>query len=102
VQPGIDWSPRLKDPVLQVELQSVLRAAIDQLPDEYRRTFLVHDVEGLSNLEIADALQLKLATVKSPVHRARLFLRSRLADQAGTRDSLAPARGKGEGIGSDD
>ncbi len=83
VQPGLDWSPRLKDPVLQAELQSVLRAAIDELPEEHRATFLLHDVEGLSNLEIAETLQVKLATVKSRVHRARLFLRSRLAAYVG-------------------
>ena len=83
VQPGLDWSPRLKDPVLQAELHSVLRAAIDELPEEHRATFLLHDVEGLSNLEIAETLQIKLATVKSRVHRARLFLRSRLAAYVG-------------------
>ena len=78
VQPGVDWSPRLQDPVLQAELQAVLRAAIDELPAEHRATFLLHDVEGLSNPEIAETLQIKLATVKSRVHRARLFLRRRL------------------------
>ena len=84
VQAGIDWSPRLQDPVLQAELQSVLRAAIDELPEEHRTTFVLHDVEGLSNPEIAEALQIKLATIKSRVHRARLFLRSRLAAYVGT------------------
>ena len=83
VQPGIDWSPRLHDPALQAELHSVLRAAIDELPEEHRATFLLHDVEGLSNPEIAETLQIKPATVKSRVHRARLFLRSRLAGYVG-------------------
>lgn len=75
---GVDWSPRLEDPALQSELQSVLRAAIDELPNEHRATFLLHDVEGLSNPEIASTLHIKTA-VKSRVHRARLFLRGRLA-----------------------
>jgi RNA polymerase sigma-70 factor (ECF subfamily) len=83
VQPGLDWSPRLKDPVLQAELRSVLSAAIEELPGDHRATFLLHDVEGLSNSEIAETLQIKLATVKSRVHRARLFLRSRLAHYVG-------------------
>ena len=83
VEPGLDWSPRLQDPALQAELHSVLHAAIDELPEDYRETFLLHDVEGLSNPEIAEVLQLKLATVKSRVHRARLLLRSRLADYVG-------------------
>jgi RNA polymerase sigma-70 factor (ECF subfamily) len=82
VEPGIDWAPRLRDPVRQAELQSVLRAAIDDLPEEHRATFLLHDVEGLSNPEIAETLQVRAATVKSRVHRARLFLRGRLATYA--------------------
>jgi RNA polymerase sigma-70 factor (ECF subfamily) len=82
VHPGVDWSPRLRDPVLQAELHSVLRAAIDELPEEHRATFLLHDVEGLSNCAIAETLRLKPATVKSRVHRARLFLRARLATYA--------------------
>jgi RNA polymerase sigma-70 factor, ECF subfamily len=89
VQAGIDWSPRLQDPVLQAELQSALCAAIDELPEDHRSTFLLHDVEGLSNPEIAEALEIKLATVKSRVHRARLFLRSRLAAYVGA----VPERG---------
>jgi RNA polymerase sigma-70 factor, ECF subfamily len=83
VEPGIDWSPRLKDPALQTELQAVLRAAIDELPAEHRATFVLHDIEGVSNPEIAATRQIKLTTVKSRVHRARLFLRSRLATYVG-------------------
>ena len=79
VQPSVDWSPRLADPALQAELQSILRVAIDELPGEHRATFLLHDVEGLSNPEIAETLRIKPATVKSRVHRARLFLRGRLS-----------------------
>ena len=79
VQPGLDWSPRLKDPALQAELRAVLSAAIDALPEEYRAVLLLRDVEGLSTLAIAKALQIKLGTIKSRVHRARLFVRSRLA-----------------------
>jgi RNA polymerase sigma-70 factor (ECF subfamily) len=40
----------------------------------------LHDVEGLSNAEIAETLQVKLGTVKSRVHRARLFLQKRVKD----------------------
>ena len=83
VQPGLDWSPRLKDPALQAELRSVLSAAIEALPEEHRAVLLLHDVEGLSNPVISEALQIKLGTIKSRVHRARLFLRSRLADYLG-------------------
>jgi len=83
VEAAGDWSRRLKDPAIEGELKSVLGGAIDELPADYRTAFLLHDVEGLSNPEIAQTLQVRLGTVKSRVHRARLFLRKRLADYMG-------------------
>lgn len=80
---SLDDTGELHDAVLQAELHAILRAAIEDLPEEHRATFLLHDVEGLSNPEIAGTLRIKLATVKSRVHRARLFLRSRLATYVG-------------------
>ena len=76
----VDWSRRLKDPATEGELKSTLCSAIDELPEDYRTAFLLHDVEGLSNPEIAETLQVKPGTVKSRVRRARLFLRRRLAE----------------------
>jgi RNA polymerase sigma-70 factor (ECF subfamily) len=79
----VDWSRRLQDPAIEGELKVALAGAIDELPANYRTVFLLHDVDGLSNSEIARTLQVKLDTVKSRVHRARLFLRERLADYMG-------------------
>jgi len=62
------------------ELRSLLTTAIDDLPGDYKTAFLLHDVEGLSNPEIAETLHISLPAVKSRVHRSRLFLRQRLAD----------------------
>jgi RNA polymerase sigma-70 factor, ECF subfamily len=59
--------------------RTVLRAAIDNLPDNHRTTFVLHDLGGLSSRAIAEALQLKLGAVKSRVQRARRRLRKRLA-----------------------
>jgi RNA polymerase sigma-70 factor (ECF subfamily) len=75
--PG-DWSTRMTEPAVQAELRTVLSTAIDELPPDYRTAFLMHDVEGLSNPEIAEALHISLPAVKSRVHRSRLFLRQRL------------------------
>jgi len=78
-EPIADWSGKVEEPALQVELRTVLTAAIDDLPADYRTAFLMHDVEGLSNPEIAESLNLSLPAVKSRVHRSRLFLRERLS-----------------------
>ena len=78
VEPAGDWSARVEEPTLQTELRTVLTAAINDLPDDYRTAFVLHDVEGLSNPEIADTLHISLPAVKSRVHRSRLFLRQRL------------------------
>lgn len=75
----VDWSARVEEPALQGELRTVLRSAVNALPPDYRTAFLLHDVEGLSNPEIARALGISLPAVKSRVHRSRLFLRQGLS-----------------------
>ena len=77
--PVADWSGKVEEPALQTELRTVLTTAINDLPADYRTAFLMHDVEGLSNPEIAETLHLSLPAVKSRVHRSRLFLRERLS-----------------------
>src|SRR5437773_8873792 len=78
-EPIADWSARVDDPSLQTELRMVLTSAIKELPADSGTVLVLHDVEGWSNLEIAEALGLGVANVKSRLHRARLFLRKRLA-----------------------
>lgn len=78
--PMEDWSSRVDERALQGELRRVLTAAIDALPADYRTALVLHDVEGLSNPDIAAALGLSLPAVKSRIHRSRLFLRKRLGE----------------------
>ena len=80
ITPVADWSACVDDPATQVELRTALSAAIAELPAPYRIVLVLRDVEGRSNGEIADVLGLTVAVVKTRVHRARLFLRKRLAD----------------------
>ena len=77
--PLADWSSDACDPVAQTELREALTAAIADLPDLYRTALVLRDIEGLSNHEVAEALGLNVPSVKTRVHRARLFLRKRLA-----------------------
>ncbi len=82
VDVGRDWS-HVEDPALQAEARQRLREAIQSLPPDYRTAFVLHDMEGLSNPEIAELLGISLPAVKSRVHRSRLFLRQRLAQYFG-------------------
>jgi RNA polymerase sigma-70 factor (ECF subfamily) len=79
-EPMADWSERVDEQALQGELRRVLGAAIDELPPDYRTALVMHDVEGLSNPDIAEALGISLPAVKSRVHRSRLFVRRQLAE----------------------
>ncbi len=78
-----DWTSSVEDPAIQAEARRRLVDAVDTLPAEYRTAFVLHDMEGLPNPEIADLLGVSLPAVKSRVHRSRLFLRQRLAEYFG-------------------
>jgi RNA polymerase sigma-70 factor, ECF subfamily len=60
------------------ELSTILEDSIGQLPLQYRSVFLLRDVEGLGNEEVAEVLDLSIPAVKSRLYRARLLLRARL------------------------
>jgi len=75
-----DWSPSVEDPSRQTELRMALTTAIDELPLDYRTALILHDVEGLSNGEVAESLGITVTNAKSRTHRARLFLRKRLGN----------------------
>ncbi|HUK83261.1 MAG TPA: sigma-70 family RNA polymerase sigma factor [Verrucomicrobiae bacterium] len=60
------------------ELSDHVRAAIDALPEPYRTTVLLADVEEMSMDEVAAAMESTVPAVKSRLHRARLALRKEL------------------------
>jgi len=59
----------------------VLRA-IDGLPEAFRETLVLSDVEGLSYQEIAGILEVPVGTVKSRLFRARHLLQKKLYEYA--------------------
>jgi RNA polymerase sigma-70 factor (ECF subfamily) len=71
------------DPVLRDRLQR----AIDELPEIYRTTIIMHDIEGYTHTEIAEVLGVAAGTCKSRLSQARAHLRAALADLAPERDS---------------
>jgi RNA polymerase sigma-70 factor (ECF subfamily) len=74
-----DWPAAADDPALRAERRCALAAAMDELPAAARAVVVLREVEGRSNAEAAEALGLTAELVKGRSHRARLFLRKRLA-----------------------
>jgi RNA polymerase sigma factor (sigma-70 family) len=54
--------------------------ALDELPENQKEAFLLHEVEGIPLQEIADAADVPLKTVISRKRYAVLHLRNRLSD----------------------
>jgi RNA polymerase sigma-70 factor (ECF subfamily) len=63
----------------QVEL---VARRLDEMGDKYGRIFLMRYLEGYTETEIAERLDLSLATVKTRAHRARIAVRDTLARAA--------------------
>ncbi len=63
----------------RAELRGALRAALRQVPADFREAVLLRDLEGWSYPEIAEMLGVKEGTVKSRAHRGRKLLRRLLA-----------------------
>jgi RNA polymerase sigma-70 factor (ECF subfamily) len=79
-EPGAAGSrPRPPDLVLEErEVQVFLLERVRRLPFELRAPVVLRDIEGRSNQEVADILELSLAATKSRIHRARMKLREEL------------------------
>lgn len=63
------------------EMRHLIEDAIDSLPEAFRLVFILRDVEGLSQLETAAQLGLKVETVKTRLHRARQALRASIEEK---------------------
>jgi RNA polymerase sigma-70 factor (ECF subfamily) len=69
-------------------------AALDALPEEFRATVLLVDVDELTYEEAATALGCAVGTVRSRLHRARRLLAVALEDHVRTR-GLVPSKREG-------
>ena len=79
IDPGPPWRSEEADPVEQRETATLVRGAIDRLPEIHRNVLLLRDIEGLDTEETARLLDVKVDTVKVRLHRARQALRALLA-----------------------
>ena len=67
--------------LLRRENAKRLREAVQKLPAEYRLILVLHDMEELSDGDVAEITGLRLGTIRVRLHRARLFVRKELVKQ---------------------
>jgi RNA polymerase sigma-70 factor, ECF subfamily len=67
------------DNVAHREVQERVEEALRKVPEPYRTTLILRDLEEMSYEEISDVLQVSLGTVKSRITRGREALKQRLA-----------------------
>lgn len=77
--PVAGGGPRLDQALEQDEMSSCVQSYLADLPDPYKAVIFLHDMEAMTNPEIARMLGIPLATVKIRIHRARERLRDALA-----------------------
>jgi len=77
-----DWSSLGDEAVMRSQLRTKLASALKDLPEIYRAPVILRDLHGLTTEEASTQLGIKEQTLKSRLHRGRLFLRERLAEFA--------------------
>ena len=68
---------------------SVVKDALQSIPDDFRMAVYLADVEGFAYQEIADIMKTPIGTVMSRLHRGRRLLRDLLSDYAKERGITA-------------
>jgi RNA polymerase sigma-70 factor, ECF subfamily len=79
----VDWelpadSPGPEEAISTQEFYDQLHAAISDLPETFRVTIVLREIEGMAYEEIAEIMNVSLGTVKSRIARARQRLQSQL------------------------
>jgi RNA polymerase sigma-70 factor (ECF subfamily) len=65
------------------QLEALVQRAMELLDEEHRLLIILRDVEDLSYQEIADITGLNDGTVKSRLHRARMFIKEYVEGHTG-------------------
>lgn len=76
----INWARLPDEQIIDKEFRDRLDSAIRHMPIKYRMPLLLCSVEGLSLKDTALILGLKINSLKTRVHRARLFVKSEISD----------------------
>lgn len=79
---AVEQSPQADSPesqVMRTQLRRVVEAHIDRLPSQFRTVFVLRALEDMSVEEVAQALEIPEATVRTRFFRARALLRESLS-----------------------
>ena len=82
--PGAPAPANPETDMARQQVRELLEQAVESLPEPFRIVLVLRDVEGFSIEETAAHLQLRPATVKTRLHRARKLMREALAERAWT------------------
>ncbi len=75
-----DWSASIEDGAIARELAGRAGEFMADLSPAYRDVIWMYDVEEMSTADIAETLEISIPALKSRLHRARLYVRQRLAE----------------------
>ena len=87
------WVDGIEDEVIARDLAERAEGFIAELPDAYRDVIWMVDVEEMRPADVAETLEISIPALKSRLHRARLFVRQRLAEAASAPSPRARASG---------
>lgn len=96
---GIIQIPSDDDPeaaTARHEAADAIVSVVASLPLEFRLPFVLKEIAGLTVEEVSEVLGVKVATVKTRLHRARLRVRRAVADTLPSRDAPPPDRRREE------
>lgn len=79
-----DWREIPSETLEREEVRTLIKKAVESLPEIYRQVFLLRDVEELDVSETAQTLSISISNVKVRLHRARMMLQKELAPQLKT------------------
>ncbi len=76
--------PMAEEAMDSAAMRPEIRAALDELPVEFRSAIVLSDIEGMSLPQVSEVLGVPVGTVKSRVFRGRRILAKRLGNQPAT------------------
>ena len=85
-----DWAPNPEELYRTSELRDILTKTLGELQPALRMVFVLRDIEGLSIVQTAEAMELSHTAVKARLWRARLQLRERLSKYFSKHHAPAP------------